>query len=93
MEKRRNAEAGEKVDTECLLCEVVEDICEQVSSPEGRKVCKLLADQVQKGEVDPTEARRELLKFVREEDLRKATEKVLSRLGYKLSDFGVKENG
>ena len=77
----------EKTDSGCLLCDVVEDICERVSSAEGRKICKILAEKVQKGEVDPAEARKELLKFVTEDDLRKTTEKVLTRLGYKLSDF------
>ena len=63
----------------CTLCNMVEDICSQLPTVEGQKACRILADKVQRGEISPSEARRELLKYVVEQDIVRALEHVLAK--------------
>jgi hypothetical protein len=64
---------------ECLLCEVVDNICDKLPTEEAKRRCKELSDRVMKGEVDGKTARRELLKHVDPLTLEKVVRKVLSR--------------
>jgi hypothetical protein len=68
------------VSEECLLCKVVDNICDVLPTDEAKRKCKELTKRIEKGEVDGTTARQELLKHIDEKTFDKIVRETLPKL-------------
>jgi len=64
---------------ECTLCKYVDNVCERLPSEEARRKCKEITQKLMKGDIDGETARREMLKYVPEEDFKRAVKEALKR--------------
>jgi hypothetical protein len=73
------------VSEECLLCKVVDNICDVLPTEESKRKCKELTKRIERGEVDGTTARQELLKHIDEKTFDKIVRETLPKLLSKLN--------